>query len=187
MAESPLIGSRDIQHKGPLIRLLRCMVCNSWEELPDWDGAVEEDFLLEVIIEKHKFPSGEPHKGKLFKIPMSYWADREKRKAVLDQLGGGGSLGLDAFDPDKSFYESKMQFSEDAMTCWKSKLKPTDGCAEYGSPEKRILPKTAIERKELGLPSPKDAPGPKIYICNFCPIHSVVTTKARNKQGMYDK
>ena len=186
MSDIPLLGSRQMEHKGPLIRLLRCLVCNTWEELPDWEGAVEEDFLLEVSIEKHKFPSGEPHVGKLFKVPVSYWAHPEKRKAVLTQLGQGGSVGLDALDPDKAFYDTKMTFAEDAMTCWRSRLSPKDGCGDYQTPQKRILPKTAAERKELGLPSPEDAPGPKVYICNFCPVHSAVTTRKRQILGMYD-
>jgi hypothetical protein len=187
MSDIPLLGSRQMEHKGPLIRLLRCLVCNTWEELPDWEGSVEEDFLLEVSIEKHKFPSGEPHVGKLFKVPVSYWADAEKRKAVLTQLGQGGSIGLDALDPDKAFYDTKMTFAEDAMNCWRSRLSPKNGCDDYQSPKKRILPKTAAERKELGLPSPADAPGPKVYICNFCPVHSVVTTRKRQILGMYDE
>jgi hypothetical protein len=186
MTEAPLIGTREMKHNGPLVRLLRCFVCETWEELPDWDGAVEEDFLLEVSISKHVFPSGEPHVGKLFKVPLKAWMNPEQRKGVLEQLGKGGSAGLDEIDPDKSFYDTKMTFMEDAMNCYKAHLQPKLGCPEYGSPEKRILPKTAVERAELGLPSPKDAPGPRIYVCNFCPVHSIVTTNKRAAAGMYN-
>jgi len=185
MSQPPLIGTRE--HNGPVLRLLRCFVCKTWEELPDHEGPAETDILLEVTLENHVFPSGEPHVGKMFKIPVSSWANVEHRKAILDDLAKGGSAGLDALDPDKSFYDTKMQFAEDAMNCWRSRLSPKDGCGDYKSESKRILPKTSKERKELGLPAPKEAEGRKIYICNFCPIESVVQTRRHQILGLYNK
>lgn len=180
----PLIGSKE--HNGPLIRLLRCFVCESWEELPDYDGPTDKDYLLEISLERHVFPSGEPHVGKMFKVPVSAWMDGKQRKGILEQLGKGGSAGLDELDPEKSFYDTKMQFSEDAMTCWKYHLQPNNHCDDYMSPKKRLLPNTAKERKDLNLPKPEHADGPKIYICNFCPMHSVMTTKLRSIRGDYN-
>lgn len=184
MSNKPVIGMKD--YDGPLIRLLRCMVCETWEELPDYEGPVERDYLLEMTIERHKFPSGDPHVGKLFKIPVKAWGNAEQRKAVLDQLGQGGSIGLDALDPDKAFYDTKMTFSADAMTCWKAHNSPKTGCDDYQIPAKRLLPNSAKERAELNLPKPEHADGPKIYLCNFCPVHSVVTQRKRMIMGMYD-
>jgi len=186
MADAPLIGKREFDHSGPVIRLLYCLVCNTMEELPPHDGPSDEDFLLEITLEKHKFPSGDPHVGKLFILPVKTWANVESRKAIIEQLKGNGAQGLDAIDPDSNFYETKMQFADDAMECWKKHLSPTDNCDDYQSPAKRLLPKTAAERKELGLPDPASAPGPRVYTCNFCPMHSVVTTKKRAMRGMYD-
>jgi hypothetical protein len=185
MADKPVIGMKNIE--GPLIRLLRCMVCETWEELPDYDGPTEMDYLLEIAIERHVFPSGEPHKGKLFKVPVKSWMTPEQRKAVLDQLGAGGSRGLDELDPEKSFYDTKSQFMDDAMNCYKAHLQPKLGCTDYGAADKRLLPNSAKERKELNLPKPEHAEGPKIYLCNFCPVHSIVTTNKRMAAGMYDK
>lgn len=181
----PLIGSKE--YDGPVLRLLRCLVCETWEELPDYDGPSDRDYLLEMSIEKHKFPSGDPHVGKLFKVPVQAWGSVEQRKAILDQLGAGASAGLDALDPDKAFYETKMTFANDAMQCWKQHNSPKDGCDDYQTPKKRLLPDTAKERGELGLPKPEHLDGPKIYSCNFCPVHSVVTTRKRQFLGMYDK
>jgi hypothetical protein len=177
----PLIGSKPIE--GPIIRLLRCFVCETWEELPDYEGPSAGDILLEMTIEKHVFPSGEPHVGKLFEVPVKTWMDAEQRKAVLDNLGAG-SRGLDDLDPEKSFYETKMTFAADAMECWKAHNK-TSMCNDYESEKKRLLPNTAVERKELGLPLPKDLEGNKIYTCHFCPVHTNVVTQRRKIMGMY--
>jgi len=179
----PLIGSKPID--GAIIRLLRCMVCESWEELPDYTGPSHQDYLLEISLEKHKFPSGDPHVGKLFKVPIKTWANPKERKAVLEQLGKGASRGLDDIDPDKSFYETKMQFSEDAMSCWQKHNQPKNDCGDYQTPSKRLLPDTAKERTELGMPKPEHLEGPRIYTCNFCPYHGEVVQRKRKIMGMY--
>jgi hypothetical protein len=186
MADAPLIGKREFEHGGPVIRLLYCLVCNSIDELPAHAGGPETDYLLEITVEKHVFPSGEPHKGKLFILPVKTWANVEHRKGIINQLKGGGAEGLDAMTPEKDFYSTKMQFAEDAMTCYEKHSRPQIGCTDYKSPDKRLLPKTAKERADVGLESPENAPGPKIYLCNFCPFHSVAITNARMKQGLYD-
>jgi hypothetical protein len=162
------------------------MVCNTLEELPDYEGPSDRDYLLEISLEKHVFPSGEPHVGKLFKLPVTAWGNGEKRKAIMDQLTAKGAQGLDALDPEASFYDTKMTFANDAMNCWKAHLQPKDGCEDYASPKKRLLPNTAKERADLNLPKPEHADGPKIYLCNFCPVHSAVTTRRRAAAGMYD-
>lgn len=187
MAEDfkPVLGSKE--YDGPLIRLLRCLVCKTWEELPDYEGPTDRDYLLEITLEKHKFDSGDPHVGKLFKVPVKAWTSAEQRKAILDQLGAGASAGLDAIDPEKSFYDTKSTFMEDAMKCYKAHNQPKIGCPDYGHDKKRLLPNTAKERGELGLPKPEHLEGPKIYLCNFCPMHSVVTSNKRLAAGLYDK
>lgn len=179
----PLIGSKKID--GPVIRLLRCFVCETWEELPDYEGPSDKDYLLEIAIEKHVFPSGDPHVGKLFKVPVKTWANVDQRKAVLDNLGAG-SRGLDDLDPDKSFYDTKMTFAQDAMDCWKKHLSPKDNCVDYESDSRRLLPNTAKERADLNLPKPEHLDGPKIYTCHFCPVHTSVVTKRRMLAGLYD-
>ena len=186
MAEAPLIGKREFEHSGPVIRLLLCFVCNSIEELPAYEGPSDHDYLLQISVEKHVFPSGEPHKGKLFILPIKTWANEGNRKAIIEQLRGGGAAGLDALTPEGNYYATKMQFAEDAMDCYKRHNRPQIGCPDYGTPEKRLLPDTAKERKEVGIESPENAPGPKIYLCNFCPMHSLVTTANNMKKGLYN-
>ena len=180
----PVLGSKPIE--GPLIRLLMCLVCETLEELPDYDGPSDRDYLLEISLEKHVFPSGDPHVGKLFKLPVKAWGNGEQRKAILEQFKKGGSKGLDELDPEKSFYETKMTFANDAMDCWKRHNQPTNDCDDYQSPKKRLLPDTAKERGELGLPKPEHLDGPKIYVCNFCPYHGQVIQRRRKIMGMYN-
>lgn len=186
-AEAPLIGERKM-HDGPVLRLVMCLVCNTVDELPPFEGPPEQDYLLQIVVEKHVFPSGEPHKGKMFILPVQTWAHEESRKAIIQQLRGGGSEGLDAMTEGKDYYSTKMQFAEDAMECWKYHMRPdaNHGCNDYESPQKRLLPATIKERKEAGLPDPANAPGPKVYTCHFCPFHSVVVTKKRAMRGMYN-
>lgn len=184
LGKKPVIGSKPIE--GPIIRLLVCLVCESIEELPDYDGPSNFDYLLEIACEKHQFPSGEPHKGKLFKVPVKSWANEKDKAEILEQLRKGGSTGLNELDPEKKFYETKMQFADDAMECWQRHNQPKVSCEDYETPAKRLLPDTAKERGELGLPKPEHLEGPKVYSCHFCPYHSVAVTRRRQIMGMYN-
>jgi hypothetical protein len=161
--------------ESPLIRVLFCAVCDTMESLPLYDGPVENDVLLEVLCSRHVFPSGEPHKGHLFRVPLLEWEKEDVRKEMIKQIKGGGSKGIDEFD--ESFYATKDTFKEDAMTCYNRHLRPKDGCPDYMSDKMILLPNTTAERKDAGLPSPAKAPGPKNHLCGFCPIQSVVMLK----------
>jgi hypothetical protein len=183
MSNIPLIGSREVD--GPVIRLLYCLVCGSIEELPMHHGPVETDVLLEISVERHAFPSGEPHKGKLFILPVKTWVDQTQKKAIIEQLKGGGSSGLADIDP--TYYDTKMTFHEDAMKCWEKHNRPGDksvGCSDYQNEDKRLLPNTAKERKSLGLSTAADS-GLKVYLCQFCPYQQRVVESQRMAQGMY--
>jgi hypothetical protein len=149
-----------------------------------YSGPVEGDVLLEISVDRHKFPSGEPHKGKLFILPVKTWTDAAQKKAIIDQLKGGGSGGLADMDP--SYYDTKMTFHEDAMKCWESHNRPGDksvGCGDYQSESKRLLPDTAKERAAMGLPSAADS-GLKVYLCQFCPFQQRAIEIKRLQQGL---
>ena len=177
MSNVPLIGQRE-QKNEPMFRLLYCFVCDTLEELPPYDGPVETDHLLAVACETHVFPSGEPHKGKLFVLPLRAWAHTESKREIIRQIKGGGSKGL--AEVDDSFYDSRSTFMEDAMKCYKAHNKPADGCGDYRIPEKRLVPNTSKDRKEAGMERYLDAPGPKTYLCDFCPV-SVVVNKRKQE------
>lgn len=169
--------------KGPDLRILWCLVCDTLEELPLFDGDPDDDVLLAVLVGRHQFPSGEPHKGHLFRVPQLQWENVEVRKRIIEQFKSGGSKGIDEFD--EKFYATKDTFKEDAMTCYAHHLRPTGACPDYRSEKKMLVPDTKAERKDAGLPDPKKAPGPKRYLCDFCPCASYYQTKAREQLGLY--
>lgn len=179
---TPLLNPAPVN--SPEIRVLMCLVCGTLEELPLYDGDPDNDHLLQILCERHVFPSGEPHKGHLFRMPQLQWENPTIRKQIIEQMKGGGSKGLDEFDAE--FYATKNTFQEDALACYNAHLRPTDGCSDYNSAKKILVPDTKAERKEAGLSAPSKAPGPKNYLCQFCPVQSVVTTKMRALRGDYN-
>lgn len=155
------------------IRLLRCDVCHSLEELPDFDGPPEYDVLLRVTLDKHRTPSGEPHFGRLLDVPERAWKIPVLREALLRQIQEG-SRGLKEFD--ESYYDVQDTFREDALICYGQHLRPKEGCPDFNSDAKRLLPNTKADRKEIGL-SPQGMP--VIHLCSFCPVRSYYDSKSK--------
>lgn len=160
------------------IRLLQCLDCKSLEELPDYEGDPRGDFLLEALLKPHKFPDGNEHRGHLHKVEKKHWDSPATRKSIEAQIREkSGHTGL---DPD--YYATKNTFQEDAHRCFAAHNR-NPACSDYKTDSKRLTPGTAAERKAAGLPkyrSPRD-----MYVCHFCPVHSMVVTAAREKAGLY--
>ncbi len=158
------------------VRLLLCKTCGTMEELPDYEGRPEGDFLLQTLVERHPDHIAHP----MLRVEKKHWDSPSTREAIIAQIRENtGHTGL-----DPAFYNAKNTFQEDAHACWKAHLR-NPGCNDYMSSSKRLTPDTAAERKAAGLPkyrSPKD-----VYLCTFCPVHSLVVTEARKRAGMYDK
>jgi hypothetical protein len=163
------------------IRLLFCMKCKTLEELPDYEGHPDDDYLLQILVEKHQ-STGIPHPGQLMRVPALLWMTPKFREEITKQIYAKGAPGLDALMP--GYYDIKNTFAEDAMTCWKQHNR-TLNCSDYGSEKKVLRPDTGAERKNLGLAPADKNSGPKTYMCQFCPVHSHVVTKKRDKAGMY--
>jgi hypothetical protein len=173
-----------ITGEGPAIRLLFCKNCKTLEELPDFEGQrPEDDVLLQILTERH-VSAGVPHTGQLMRVSLQFWAVPSIKEEITRQIFQNGAPGLASLMPD--FYETKATFSEDAMTCWRQHLSPKDSCPDYGSEKKRLLPDTRAERKDLGL-APAAEDGPRVYLCQFCPVHAMVVQKQRAARGDYDK
>jgi len=164
---------------GPQIRLLVCRTCKTIEELPDYDGHPSNDLLLNLSVEKHQKP--EAHIGLLFKFPMKYWAVPKIKEEIVKQIHGG-SEGLDVFGT--KFYETKMTFHDDAMSCWAVHLRPKDQCPDYKSDRKQLKPDTAKERRDAHMDAP-GVTGPKVYLCDFCPVKMYNQKKAFSEKGLY--
>jgi len=156
----------------PKVRILQCFDCGTLEELPDFDGPPEYDVLLEFALSHHE-TGGHRHVGKLYDVEERVWRMTSLRDQIIEQMKGG-SKGLAAFDP--AFYTVRDTFKEDAMLCFNLHLRPQEGCGDYRSDRKRLLPDTKAERKEVGL-SMESAP--KRWLCDFCPVSAYYERKRR--------
>jgi hypothetical protein len=153
------------------IRLLACKDCRVIEELPFFEGDPEDDVFLEHALLPHRFPNGEPHIGRLFDIEERYWRNPTTQQEVVKRIHDATSTGLDT-----EFYATKNTFAEDALKCYDLHNRPKEGCIDYRD-----------SRKRLGNPTKRGwQTGPKVYLCDFCPVKSgYVDVEIRHKKGLY--
>lgn len=170
---------------GSDVRLLVCLQCKTIDEVPDYEGDPRYDSLLEYVIrERHEDrTTGTRHVGNLLRVPAKVWQDSVARKSLLDKINeglGGGETGLGT-----PFYNARDTFSDDAMVCFRKHLSPT-ACSEYKADHKEIAPWSDIKEtyKDAGLARPKGMK--KHYLCEFCPVHSNVLARLRQKAGLYE-
>jgi hypothetical protein len=157
------------------IRLLLCRDCKTIEPLPDYTGDPEHDSMLSYLVKPHR-TNGLEHIGMLARVEKSDWDNHpvqmEIAKKLVAQFGGETGLGSE-------FYNTRDTFREDAMTCFRQHHRNPD-CNDYHSDAKRLTPGTAQARKEAGLgPYRSDQDR---YLCDFCPVHSMVEQKYYDDQ-----
>lgn len=157
------------------VRLLVCNTEGTIEELPDFEGPPEHDDVLNYMVSKHRFPSGDEHLGQLMKVETKHWESPDKRKAIVAQIrDSAGHTGL-----DQSFYDAKATLQEDAMTCWTRDHGRNPTCPDYKTDAKRLMPDTANERREVGAGKFRST----TFLCDFCPVKSLVQTAYYDKSG----
>jgi hypothetical protein len=150
-----------------------------------YDGPPEHDEWLKRKVEAHRFAGGDAHIGNLATVATSDWAKPQYRDEIVNKIskefklpGQGAGLG-------QTFYDLKSTYLEDAMTCWRGFGRTTNpGHCDYRKENKRLLPDTAADRREAGF-DPKDRPN--TFLCDFCPVQSIVLQKRRAEAGLYDK
>ena len=159
------------------IRLLLCHVCKTMDEIPDYEGNPDNDDTLSTIVHRHamKHPD-RMNSGQLLKVNQKDWDSPSTRAAIEKAISE--SAGHTGFDT--SYYETKAVFQEEAMTCWK-KHNRTTNCGDYKSKGKLLQPGTNAERKSEGLARYQS----NTYLCQMCPMESLVISAARKKAGMY--
>lgn len=175
---------------GPDVRLLVCTNCKSIEVLDDYTGpqerAAEFDVVLNVALEKHRDGVERiPHNGQIFRVPESQWAQPEVqaqiRQQVIARLDPNAETGLGS-----EAYALRDNFREDAMACWEKRSR-TPACSDYKSDAKQLVPDTAGERREAGMAKfDRHNPSTKRFLCEYCPVHSLVQQAARRKAGLYE-
>jgi len=158
------------------IRLVVCRTCKSIEEIPDFQGPLKDDTLLDIVASRHEYAEGFPHEGlKLFDVEERHWRDTHKREKIVEKIKERVGMGL-----GDEFYTIKATFKEDAFACWKRRNR-TRNCEDFKSDKMRLVPNTHAERKELGLPKPTS----NRYLCEFCPYFSIAMQRMRAKRGDY--
>lgn len=174
---SKLVKDNNENEQEPYFRLLVCHTCKTIDELPPTEGD-PGDILFSLTVERH----GDSHTGRLWNVPAVLWMSKSGKDDIIKQLTEG-STGLDAFGTN--FYNTRMQFAEDAMTCYSEHNRPKGQCPDYKSEKKRLKPKTDSDRKQAGLGNYDSAGGPKVYLCDFCPVKSFNMTKHNEQKGLY--
>lgn len=154
-----------------MTRLLICRDCRTIEELPDYNGPVEHDVLLDHAVEAHRFPNGEQHFGNLAVVEDAQWHNDSTRQEIINRIRAK-TTGLES-----EYYATKATFHDDALKCFAKHGRPelAVGCNDYRS-----------DKKRLGNPSKMGwQVGPKVYLCQFCPYESEVVTAKRWEAGQY--
>lgn len=172
--------------EGERVRLLACAECGTIEEFENFTGPVEYDVTLNTIVSKHQTNGREHAPGALMDVAKTDW-DRPQvreqlKKQIWESFQKQGHTGL----PSEA-YVIRNTFLEDAQACWRKHLR-TPNCPDYKADFMQIVPDTADERRELGMPKfDRHNPRTKRYLCEYCPVHSLVQQAERDQAGLYDK
>lgn len=181
------LKSAKVDPNEPHMRVLKCTRCRSIEEIPDYDGpdggenTMEYDLNLKFFTDDHVNKGCSRDNFTIYRFPTRFWIIPKVKDGIIAQLKDGAQ-GLDVFGTN--FYDTKNNFSADAMNCWIREHNQTKDCADYKSDKKRLKPGTAAERAAIGLE--KEGSGPKVYLCDYCPVKSIVQEKAYKKRGLYN-
>lgn len=155
------------------LRLLICHTCHSIEELPNYTGPPEHDVLLEHLLQAHQFPNGLEHIGKLADVAREDWENNVKRQAIVEQIKAAAGQTTTGFESE--FYATKNTYQADALRCYSDHHRPKEGCIDYCDSDKR-----------LGNPSRAGwEGGPRVFLCNFCPVQSYIDMRERHLGGAY--
>lgn len=163
------------------MRLLQCLDCLTLEEVPDFAGMPDDDVLLDDLVRRHRFPNSEPHKGNLFAIDSADWRSHKDEicKRIWEDCGYTG------LEPE--FYASKSTYHEDALRCFSRHDRPVGYCIDWHDKSKRLgNPLLSWDDRRAadkhGLRNRQE-----VFLCDFCPVASHVTTQKRLKAGLYDE
>jgi hypothetical protein len=179
------LKSAKVDPNEPHMRILKCFKCRTLEVVPDYDGpkggenTAEYDLALKFFTDPHVNGKCTRDDCTTVRFPTRFWIIPTVKESIEQQLKEGAQ-GLDVFGTNA--YAMKNNFQADAMTCWVQHQQTKD-CSDYKSEKKLIKPDTAKERLDAGLE--KESRGPKVYLCDYCPVKSVIQEKAFKKMGHY--
>lgn len=171
----------------PMMRLLICAKCKSIDEVPAYDGpeggedTVQYDHTMRFFVDQHiERKCTNIQDRTVGHLPTRFWLIPKVKEGIIKQIQEG-SQGLDVFGTQ--FYATRANLMADAMTCW-IQHKQTKDCDDYKSDKKLLKPDTAKDRLEAGME--KLGSGPKVHLCDYCPMKSLVMEKYNKKKGLSD-
>ena len=141
-------------------RLLACYDCNKLIKLPDFDGKVGMyDAYLAEACQRHQhneIPDAQKKGGQLFSHAEGIDDLIDVEKQITNAFNERG----------KWFTETRDEFLEDAMECWKKHKSPgvDEGCADFRTDAKLIGKKYGVRAEA------------RRYICSFCPLSALWAT-----------
>lgn len=145
-----------------MARLLQCLDCLTLEKLPDYDGPHEIDGALQHALKPHRFPDGQPHTGNLaVGIPDEALENMAAREQIEKEMWGAKA----------EFASFKDTLVEDAGKCYNGHGRPKLGCIDFQD-----------DKKRLGNAQTKSKAAGKVYLCDFCPVKSFVTSQIMQAQ-----
>jgi hypothetical protein len=165
------------------VRLLFCSNCRTVQAVPEFHGPVEYDDTLNNRLGEHLFADGRSHELVVGDIEKDQWDKKSVQDKIIFKMaqeqgfvppGTGDGIG-------PTFYAVKATYEEDAIMCWKRHRRVID-CGDYKTQKMKILPDTKGDRKELGLAPTR----PGTYLCQFCPVQSIIDQKQRAAAGSYE-
>jgi hypothetical protein len=174
----------EVDPNEPMSRLLKCMKCRTIDEVPDYEGpeggkgSAEFDIGLKFFTDQHVNKGCTREDFATYEYPTRFWVIPKIKEGIMAQINEGAQ-GLDVFGTNA--YAMKENFSADAMTCWMTEHNQTLDCGDYKSDKKQLTAGTDRERISLGL-EPLNK-GPKVYLCDYCPMKSKVQGKYFKKKG----
>lgn len=162
-----------VTQSGECVRILQCMTCRTVEELPDWTGPVQHDAVLQHIDLKHGGASEQPHHRALHRVDLAHWRDDGIRRQIHERMWSGTT----GFVPE--VYATRDTLTEEASKCF-IKHHRSVPCIDYMDHRKRLGNPAARDRKKLARELRNDniaAQGPKVYLCSYCPVQTMVDRK----------
>jgi hypothetical protein len=118
----------------------------------------------------------------LFDVDADEWGKLSIRKEILKNLrppGEATPYGADMFD-------LRSNFTQDASMCWKQHGR-TKNCGDWKAASKRLVPPTKELRKELGLETRDKHRPTAAFLCDYCPVRSIMQSRANADAGHYDR
>lgn len=176
------------------LRLIVCTRCETVEPVewcaekagadPDCGHAQCEQALQARMIEHTvSQPTGHYFHADLglFDVSEDEWNKLTTRKEILKNLRPPGS----AVPYGADMYDLKSTYHQDASKCWKQHNR-TRNCQDYKAASKRLVPPTRELRKDLGMETRDKKRPTSAFLCDYCPVQSIVMQRQRDAAGMYD-